>query len=76
MSYIAGCYESITNTFLDTHDTGDLMRSMLYDNFVRNICKTLNTDVEIQTSNWFFADAIEFARDLFIKGINFHFKLN
>ena len=70
MKWIFGFYQNIVKTFENIDSTSNIVKSTLYDHFIKNMNKTINTDDEIQTCMWFFCDFIDIGSNLFIEGKN------
>ena len=70
MNWISGFHENIVKTFVNIGSTSNIVRSTLFDHFIKNMNKSINTDDEIQACMWFFCDFIDLGSNLFIEGMN------
>ena len=64
----SGCHENIVKTLVKTETASDIVSFILFDSFMLNINKSINTDGEVQTTQWFLWDWIDMLSDSFILG--------
>ena len=68
INYCSGCHENIVKTLVKTETASDIVNFILFDSFMLNINKSINTDGEVQTTQWFLWDWIDMLSDSFILG--------
>ena len=66
--YCSDFHENIVKTLVKTETASDIVNFILFDSFMLNINKSINTDGEVQTTQWFLWDWIDMLSDSFILG--------
>ena len=64
----SGCHENIVKTLVETTTASDIVSLVLFDSFLQNINKSINTDDEVQATLGFLWDWMDILSDSFNLG--------